>query len=735
MAGNKSRRFLLKVHPRRKQSQRVCSLELLELRTFLSGSQIVMGPPTDIYDQPYVDVEFRDGAHGLGPYSTDPWGLYPYSHLLLDTGANSINLVSDAAQELVDNGLNNDGTYSDIGVAGATDFGLSTPLQLKFTGTDGVAHTLPQTSQDVRILTNPDFEYGAAAADGGVPGLVGMPAMINRVTTLDTSNLLNLEPLGVSFSDTLPASSTGHRYSVSTDTRVTFNPRDGLPAGSSADAPVPSWGDVNFVTATLSVNGVTRKGAFLVDTGAQMSVMSPELAISLGLDPSQPDDTITVLGVGGQVDLPVLAVDSLGLTTDQGPDLVWKDTSNSGGFGLLVEDIAPGIDGVLGSDLLTAGLGLDFDTLDITGTPYFDKINFDFRNVATQGTGKLVFDLNPQYDTNVKTWAGPAGGNWNNAANWSGGVPQLGDILFLQSATPANSVNDLSAGYSVGELSLSGNVTITGNSVVLDAAGGTAIENAAGQNTLGLASQLASDGAIRIAAGQLAITGGIDTNGYQLTVDVASGAAGRINGAITGTGGLRMQGAGTLSLHGANTYSGDTTVTAGTLIVDQASGLADGSSLAIDGGSTKYFTTAASSAAVVSPTVASAIVPTVMPTALTTSSSRGLPMEAWGVLLPSHVTFPTSLPPQVRVANPSAAIALLPQAKSLSTSLSRSTETALRHAAADAVFAAGLSSPEVDLTRLAACAVLESNSMRADLNQRKASFDATLLTQMTVARE
>ena len=44
----------------------------------------------------------------------------------------------------------------------------------------------------------------------------------------------------------------------------------------------------------------------------------------------------------------------------------------------------------------------------MSGAPYFDKINLDFRNLATQGTGQIDFDLNPQYDTNVRTWTAAA---------------------------------------------------------------------------------------------------------------------------------------------------------------------------------------------------------------------------------------------------------------------------------------------------------------------------------------
>ncbi len=68
-------------------------------------------------------------------------------------------------------------------------------------------------------MTQPDLDLTMPASLGGVPGIVGMPVMVNRVTTLDMSTweestgIFNQEPLGFTFSDTLPPDA-GHRYSV-----------------------------------------------------------------------------------------------------------------------------------------------------------------------------------------------------------------------------------------------------------------------------------------------------------------------------------------------------------------------------------------------------------------------------------------------------------------------------------------------------------------------------------------
>jgi len=60
-----------------------------------------LGPQTGFYDQPYVDVELRDGNHGLGPYgSVYGLDLYMYNHFLLDTGANAILAAAEATGRL-----------------------------------------------------------------------------------------------------------------------------------------------------------------------------------------------------------------------------------------------------------------------------------------------------------------------------------------------------------------------------------------------------------------------------------------------------------------------------------------------------------------------------------------------------------------------------------------------------------------------------------------------------------
>ena len=69
----------------------------------------------------------------------------------------------------------------------------------------------------------------------------------------------------------------------------------------------------------------------------------------------------------------------------------------------------------------------------------------------------------------------------------------------------------------------------------------------------------------------------IDTAGYAVT----------LSGVLSGTGGLNKLGNGTLTLNAANTYSGSTSIKAGTIVLDYSTGnankLSDTNNLQIDG--------------------------------------------------------------------------------------------------------------------------------------------------------
>ncbi len=347
-----------------------------EVALATSAPIIELGPSDGLaLDQPRVVIEVIDDT-GAAPHSLGPEFQ---NECLLDTGANSVLLAGATAEELVQNGLSSQGEYLEQGVAGFTLLQVSAPMRFDYAGGSGERHTL----SGAHLLYASDLELG-------VGGVVGMPAMIGNVVTMDMTPWSGGE---VSYMLTeigpeLPAGE-GHRYSVPL-ALVDF-PQSGQ---VEPDDPLPVWAPVPFLNASVSHGGVERSGRFLLDTGAQLSILSAHLAFDLGLDKNgdgdfdeEKVDEIEVGGIGGTITMPLLAVDALLLDTSEGPRLRWTQLV----VGVL--DIHEEIDGVFGMEMLTSGW---FEVMlgSGGGEGYFRRVHLDFR-AAAEHAGTLVLDLNP----------------------------------------------------------------------------------------------------------------------------------------------------------------------------------------------------------------------------------------------------------------------------------------------------------------------------------------------------
>ena len=187
---------------------------------------------------------------------------------------------------------------------------------------------------------------------------------------------------------------------------------------------------------------------------------------------------------------------------------------------------------------LQIGLG-GSGTLTITGGNVTSKLGYVGRNSGASGTVVVV------------------GGNWSNSIDLYVGNTGTGSLTIGTGglvAVGGNLVLAQSAG-SAGSLSLAAGGTLqVGGSNAIQVGAGTSSFNWAGGTlqvvganlTAGLKASLAD-----------ATTSTFDTNGLAATC----------TGNLAGSGALAKVGAGTLMLSGANTYSGGTTVTAGTLAV------------------------------------------------------------------------------------------------------------------------------------------------------------------------
>jgi hypothetical protein len=364
----------------------------------LARSYVDMGVKDDFASyQPTVPFEVltNDAEEiSLGPgVDIDGLGIFG-NELLLDTGASSIIVMNNAESTLRQNGFVTEGQIFEQGVAGFSIVDVSAPYKINIAGTDGEERMLA----DTRIMSGqfPDLV--------GFNGLVGMPGMVNRAVSMEIQpssgggDIFDLLPtVDLNFTDNVPPD-RGHRYSIPF-TAKSFN----LTSEDTihGDDPLPTQSPLPMLSPIIGFNGRHASGNFILDTGAAISFISPKIATSIGLDSNgdgqfnDTDDqsfgTLPIGGIGGTVEAPVFFVDTFHLATNEGVDLAWNSNL------VLVLDIHPEIDGVLGSDVLTSGWVDLFSTSPDTGP--IKQVLFDFTQFQVEGDhGSLLLELDPTYD-------------------------------------------------------------------------------------------------------------------------------------------------------------------------------------------------------------------------------------------------------------------------------------------------------------------------------------------------
>ena len=191
-----------------------------------------------------------------------------------------------------------------------------------------------------------------------------------------------------------------------------------------------------------------------------------------------------------------------------------------------------------------------------------------FRRLAVSLACLLLFEVHLQ----AQVWNGTSSVNWTTGANWAGGSPptSTGTATFNAPTPSSPTVN---ASVAAGQLLFTGtaNQNFSGtNTLTLNGVGGVGISNQvnytptfANPITLG-ASQTWQ--AANAAGGGMTFNGAVSLSANTLTLDPQNAAnIVTINSVISGTGALNKTGAGTVVLSGTNSYTGATTINAGTL--------------------------------------------------------------------------------------------------------------------------------------------------------------------------
>lgn len=190
-------------------------------------------------------------------------------------------------------------------------------------------------------------------------------------------------------------------------------------------------------------------------------------------------------------------------------------------------------------------------------------------DVGTGGTLTISGDVSGAFLL-TKTGAGTLILSGSNS--YAGDTTVSAGTLQLASSGSINGTASVSV-QGTGQLALTGSVFPAAKALTLNSSTVPALRGISGFNVYSGSVTLASASTLQADAGTLVVGGPVVNGGFLLT---GAGAGETIvSGAISGSGGLTKAGNGTLTLLGANTYTGTTTVSVGTLVAQSAAALGD----------------------------------------------------------------------------------------------------------------------------------------------------------------
>jgi fibronectin-binding autotransporter adhesin len=226
----------------------------------------------------------------------------------------------------------------------------------------------------------------------------------------------------------------------------------------------------------------------------------------------------------------------------------------------------------------------------------------------SKGSGRNIFLLAGAFagmglsaHANTSTWNGGTA-DWNTTGSWTGGIPAPADTAaFGGTVASTATISTGATATSIGAISISntsttliegGTVASTlsiGSGITIASGAGAVTIGGAGVNALTIAlngSQSWTNSSSNFLTVQSNITNVGNLTPYTLSVNGTKGTT--FNGIIsdggsTGTTALNLNGSATVTLVGANTYSGGTTISSGTTELENATALGSGT-VTISGG-------------------------------------------------------------------------------------------------------------------------------------------------------
>ncbi len=475
-------------------------------------------------------------------------------------------------------------------IAGA--FGDTSATGTGFGATGGLVTY--DSANGVRLLAS--SEYKASITDGQTAldnvKITNSSGVIST-TTLTTNTTINSLSMGVSGTSGNQGITIAGATTLKLNSGVIYAEQNVTTAGSPAATDA-----MTLSVSTLDLNG--QEGIILantkLNTGGTVNSNAPLIinsTITNGTGLTIGDGLAT--NAGGYVVLGGASANTYSGNTTVNGAIVQLNKSTTNTFGNVVLN--------LGSIYDTGNQISDSSNLTINGGNFY----LNGSNNSGSATNETVNNFTIG-NGGINSGSGNSNTfNVNGNASISGGTVSMAQNAKLNVAgTTALSGGLLSVGTNNSSSVYNSKTTLTGAVTITNTASGT---SAYTPITIGAGSAIGNLGGQVELSGNLTFVGNTNTNTVTIaaptgtglqgvlalngvrTFDIGNGSASvdltvnapLING--TATGGLTKTGLGTLALSGASSFSGDTTVSTGTLLVSNASGSGLGSSnVSVNGG-------------------------------------------------------------------------------------------------------------------------------------------------------